>query len=214
MQARAKGLQTQVAEQAEQLSVLKRELTQKNQDMHELQLITAAWMGSGAGGGKAAGGGGGGSLRSPIDASAGKGAGAAAEKGSAEVVQRVLRGCSAGVAPASVTLFFSKDPASTAPAGSPPSYADLMVTPYAGPSGAEMAGGGGEFVCHTLASQLGVGEEALVTVFSEEATDEGGQQLTAVALLVLASNHLLQAHGRYQVAFYLPPTTTNPASST
>ena len=205
MQARAKGLQTQVAEQMDQLSVLKRELTQKNQDMHELQLITAAWMGAGAGGGKAAGGSraGGGALGTSVKASAGTGAGGAAtaveESVSAEVLQRVYRGCGAGVAPASVTLFFSNDAAAMAPPGSPPSYTDLMVTPYAGPEVAD-AGAGGELVCQTLAAQLGVGAEALVAVFFEEATDEAGQRLTAVALLVLASNHLLQAHGRYQVS--------------
>ena len=201
LEARSRRLQTQIDEMTQQLSVLKRDLVQKNQDMHELQLITAAWMGAGAA--RGANGGDAGSRAMVVNGVPGVAAAGKPQSGgaSSELAQRVFQGCDAGVSPACVTLFFSKELVGAHKAAAPPAYKDMMLTPYNKSAGSGSDGVGGvELVCQALAAQLGVGSEALALVSCQEVYSEEGKKVTSVGVLVLASNHLLQAQGIYQVA--------------
>jgi hypothetical protein len=95
-----------------------------------------------------------------------------------EVLQQVYRGTKAGVAPASITLFFRQEDSSsssdihaTLPHSAPPSYQDLLRTPpLATSSGTLQTLSMETMVCNIIASEVGVSAETVVCTFSKVAS--------------------------------------------
>jgi len=95
-----------------------------------------------------------------------------------EVLQQVYRGTKAGVAPASITLFFRQEDSSSSsdthaslPHSAPPSYQDLLRTPpLATSSGTLQTLSTETMVCNIIASEVGLSAETVVCSFSKVAS--------------------------------------------
>ena len=122
--------------------------------------------------------------------------GAASER---QVLGRLFRGCQVGITPACITLHFSGRGTQDAAGHDDKNSGGAVVEAECGRDATWVGGDVLEVMCNLLTESLGVPAETLVPIFVEKVGESSAGGFV-VGVLALCSNHLLQAHGLYQVA--------------